>query len=110
MTANGAPERILEGEVVELDPPRRLVQTWHALFDEAVAAFDEAVAAEAVTRLTWELEEEYGLTRLTLVHDLAGAPDTAAWVRGDVPEVGGGWPMVHSDLKTLLETGTSFAG
>jgi uncharacterized protein YndB with AHSA1/START domain len=92
MTEHGAPEVIIEGEVLEVDPPRRLVQTWRALFTSALAE-------EQITRLTWELvEERPGVTRVTVTHELAGAPATAEMV-------GGGWPFVLSDLKTLLETG-----
>jgi len=104
MAAYGAPDVIIEGEVVEADWPRRLVQTWNALFDPEIAA-------EAVTRLTWEIEEgEGGVTKLTVTHDLAGAPRVAAMVAGQVPEAGGGWSWILSDLKTLLETGKPLAG
>lgn len=101
MAAYGAPDVILEGEVLEADAPRRLVQTWHPLFDPEIAA-------EAVGTVTWELDEgENGVTKLTLTHELEGAPRTAALVGGEVPEAGGGWSFVLSDLKTLLETDTS---
>ena len=104
MLAMGAPEVMVEGEVLESEPPRKLVQTWHALFDPQIAA-------EAVTRVTFEIDEaQGGVTRLTLTHELDGAPMTAALVGGAVPNTGGGWPFVLSDLKTLLETGTSLAG
>lgn len=97
-----APEIIIDGEVVESDPPHRLVQTWRALFSPEMTA-------EGFTRLTWELTENPpGLTRLTLVHDVEGAPITAAQVGGEVEEAGGGWSMILSDLKTLLETGKPF--
>jgi uncharacterized protein YndB with AHSA1/START domain len=103
MRAQGAAEVIIDGEVIESDPPRRLVQTWHALFDPETAA-------EAITRLTWEIEEEYGVTRLTVTHQLDGAPKTAALVTGQGGDAGGGWSFIFSDLKTLLETGKPFAG
>ena len=104
MLAMGAPNVIVEGEVVEADLPRKLVQTWNALFDPQITA-------EAVTRLTWETEGgEGGVTKLTLTHELDGAPMTAALVGGSVPGTGGGWPHVLSDLKTLLETGKALAG
>jgi uncharacterized protein YndB with AHSA1/START domain len=104
MLASGAPEVMVEGEVLEVDAPRRLVQTWHALFGPETAA-------EAVTRLTWELEPlGAGSTKLTVTHELEGAPLTASIVDGSVVEAGGGWPFVLSDLKTLLETGSSLAG
>jgi uncharacterized protein YndB with AHSA1/START domain len=104
MLAMGAPDVIIEGEVLEVDLPRKLVHTWNALFDPQIAA-------EAVTRLTWETAEaEGGVSKLTLTHELDGAPMTAALVGGSVPNAGGGWPYVLSDLKTLLETGKSLAG
>ncbi len=104
MLAMGAPDVIIEGEVLEADVPRKLVHTWNALFDPQIAA-------EAVTRLTWETEEaEVGVTKLTVTHELDGAPMTAAVVGGAVSNAGGGWAYVLSDLKTLLETGTSLAG
>jgi uncharacterized protein YndB with AHSA1/START domain len=99
MKIRGVRDVIIEGEVVEADPPRRLVQTWHALFDPEAAA-------EAVTRLTWEIEErDAGVAMLTVNHELDEAPRTAALVAGVAGEAGGGWIWVLSDLKTLLETG-----
>ncbi len=100
MLAHGAPEVIIEGEVLESDPPRKLVQTWRMLFDPVMSA-------EPPTRLTWEIEEEMGVTRLTVIHELENAPVHASLVAGDVQDAGGGWPFVLSDLKTLLETGTT---
>ncbi len=99
MTGHGAPDVIVDGEVVEADAPRRLVQTWRALWDPEMVA-------EGFTRLTWEIEEgDGGITKLTVTHDVAGAPRTAAQVAGEIPEAGGGWSWILSDLKTLLETG-----
>ncbi|WP_020579235.1 SRPBCC domain-containing protein [Actinopolymorpha alba] len=95
MKEHGAPDNILDGEVVEVDPPRKLVQTWRAVW-----------TGEGFTRLTYELEEEPGgITKLTLIHDLQGAPQTAAQIAGELEGAGGGWSQVLSDLKTLLETG-----
>ena len=94
---------VIDGEVLEADPPRRLVQTWHVLFDAGTRA-------EAGTRLTWEIEEgDSGVSTLTLTHDLADAPNTAALVEGRHAAAGGGWAWILSDLKTLLETGKNFA-
>jgi len=103
MGAHGAPDVIIEGEVLEVDAPHRLVQTWHAFFSPEIAA-------EGPTRLTWELAptDDEGVTQLTVTHELADAPNTAAIVTGSLPEAGGGWSMIISDLKTLLETGASF--
>jgi uncharacterized protein YndB with AHSA1/START domain len=101
----GAPEVAIDGEVIEADPPHKLVLSWRMVMDEGLAA-------EGFTRLTYEIEEpQEGLTKLTLVHELDGAPRLAALLRGDFESegAGGGWAWVLSDLKTLLETGKSFA-
>jgi uncharacterized protein YndB with AHSA1/START domain len=105
MQAMGAPDPLIDGEVISVDPPRRLVQTWRAMFDEATTA-------EGFTRLTWEIEEmpNGGVCRLTVTHDVTGAPLIAAQTSGEMIEAGGGWAFILSDLKTLLETGKSFQG
>lgn len=104
MQQMGMPEHVVDGEVIEADPPRRLVQTWRFLWDEQIKA-------EGPTRVTYEIEETpQGLCRLTVTHELENAPMTLAQVNGDVLEAGGGWPFILSDLKTLLETGSSLAG
>ena len=103
MIAFGGPEFMAEGEVLEADPPHLLVQTWHALFNDVTSA-------EPATRLTWELVEENGATRLTVTHELAEAPAAAVFTAGDAEGgAGGGWPFILSDLKTLLETGQNMA-
>jgi uncharacterized protein YndB with AHSA1/START domain len=100
----GAPDIIIDGEVIEVDPPHRLVQTWHGLFSPGMEE-------EGHTRLTWELEEQPGgITRLTLTHDVRNAPVTYTQISGQNAEAGGGWAMILSDLKTLLETGKPFQG
>ena len=104
MQAMGMPAELLDGEVIEADPPNRLVQTWHPLWDPEVTA-------ERPTRVTYEIEEDDGgVTRVTVTHELEGAPVTAAQVvsAARIHEGGGGWPLILSDLKTLLETGESF--
>jgi uncharacterized protein YndB with AHSA1/START domain len=104
MKAYGAPDVVVVGEVIEADPPRRLVTTWHPVWDEQISA-------EPPTRLTYEIDPGPGdTTRLTLVHELEGAPLTTAMVTGQVEGAGGGWPFVLSDIKTLLETGRSLEG
>jgi len=101
MAEHGAPEVLLRGEVLEVDPPRRLVQTWHPLFSPEIEA-------EGPKRLTWEIDEgPAGICRLTVTHELDGAPLTAEQVSGAHPEAGGGWSWILSDLKTLLETGAT---
>ena len=72
---------------------------------------DEAMAAEGFTRLTYEIEPGKGdVTKLTVTHDVTGAPKLAVLMAGGMEDqgAGGGWPWVLSGLKTLLETGTSF--
>ena len=106
MRAHGAPEVAVDGEVLEADPPRRLVQTWRMVMDPDMAA-------EGFTRLTYEIEErEGGVSRLTVVHELDGAPQTATLLAGGMEDqgAGGGWSWVLSDLKTLLESGKRLAG
>ncbi|HEY0534885.1 MAG TPA: SRPBCC family protein [Actinoplanes sp.] len=106
--ANGftVPDTIIDGEVLESDPPRRLVQTWRMLMDPATAA-------EPFTRLTYEIEDsktQRGICKLTVTHELVGAPATAAMVAGtEDGAAGGGWAWILSDLKTLLETGKNFS-
>jgi uncharacterized protein YndB with AHSA1/START domain len=99
------PEVGVDGEVIEVDPPHKLVQTWRM-------AMDEEVAAEGFTRLTYDIEEGAdGVSKLTVTHELEGAPKLAALVRGDGgAAAGGGWSWVLSDLKTLLETGAAMNG
>jgi uncharacterized protein YndB with AHSA1/START domain len=99
MKMRGISGVIFDGEVIEVDPPWRLVQTWHVLLDAGTRA-------EPDTRLSWEIAEgSSGVNRLTLTHDLTGAPETAALAEGRHSAAGGGWAWVLSDLKTLLETG-----
>ena len=79
-----------EGEVLEADPPRRLVHTMTALWGEDVKA-------EGASRVTWDIEPVADSCRLTVTHDQLreGAND----------QLYGGWPMIISGLKTWLETG-----
>jgi len=79
-----------EGENLEIDPPRRLVQSM-------VALWDDDVKAEGTTRITWEIEPVGDSCHLTVTHDQMrdGAND----------QIYGGWPMILSGLKTWLETG-----
>jgi uncharacterized protein YndB with AHSA1/START domain len=102
---NTLPAVIIEGEVLEADPPRKLVTTFRMLMDAATAA-------EGTTRVTHEITDiGDGVCSLTLTHELAGAPILAAIVGGNLADqgAGGGHAWVLSDLKTLLETGKSFA-
>jgi uncharacterized protein YndB with AHSA1/START domain len=81
---------IAEGENIEVDPPHRLVQSFTALWS------DEVKAAGA-SRVTWEIRPVGDSCQLTVIHDQL--PIDAN------PELYGGWPMILSGLKTLLETG-----
>jgi uncharacterized protein YndB with AHSA1/START domain len=102
----GAPDVAVDGEVIEADPPRRLVLSWRMVMDEGLAA-------EGFTRLTYEIEEmQDGVAKLTLIHELDGAPTLASLLRGDWESqgAGGGWAWVLSDLKSLLETGARLSG
>lgn len=101
MLAMGVPEMISDGEVLHADPPRKLVQTWRM-------TMTPELAAEAYTRLTFEIEPvRGGVCKVTVTHDVTGAPLWAAVLRGEQEAygAGGGWSEVLSGLKTLLETG-----
>ena len=91
-------DKMVEGEILESDPPRVLKHTWHALFDPEQAS-------EYFSRVTWEIEpQDGGVTKLTVTHDqLEASPKTAE-------SVAGGWSFVLSGLKTLLETGEPLLG
>ena len=101
------PDVVVDGEVIEADPPRKLVTTWRMLMDPALAE-------EGFTRITYEIEPQQGggSCSLTLVHELDGAPGVASLVAGEHEEqgAGGGHAWVLSDLKSLLETGSTLAG
>jgi len=96
----GMPEVVVDGELIEVDPPRKLVQSWRFCWDE--------LKSEGPTRVTFEIDgAESGVSRLTVTHELENAPLTASQLAGEVEGAGGGWAFVLSDLKTLLETGSS---
>jgi uncharacterized protein YndB with AHSA1/START domain len=81
---------LIEGENVEVDPPRRLVQT-------AVALWGDDVKKEGTSRVTWEIEPVGDSCRLMITHDQ---------LRQDAnDQLFGGWPMILSALKTWIETG-----
>jgi uncharacterized protein YndB with AHSA1/START domain len=81
---------IAAGENLEVDPPRRLVQSFNALWSDEVKAV-------ATSRVTWEIEPVGDSCQLTVTHDQL--PDDAN------SELFGGWMMILSGLKTLLESG-----
>jgi uncharacterized protein YndB with AHSA1/START domain len=105
MRAMGMAEVVIDGEVVEANPPSKLVQTYRMLFNDQMKS-------EGFTKVTWEIEPTAsGFTRLTVTHDLEGAPIMAGMVASKFSEMGtGGWSWILSDLKSLLETGKTLAG
>jgi uncharacterized protein YndB with AHSA1/START domain len=86
----GGDRLIFEGEVLEADPPRRLVHTM-------VALWGEDVKAEGASRVTWEITQVRDSCRLLVTHDQLR--------EGANEQLYGGWPMVLSGIKTLVETG-----
>jgi uncharacterized protein YndB with AHSA1/START domain len=86
----GGDGKILEGENLEVDPPRKLVQSFRALWGEDVKA-------EGTSRVTWEIQQIADSCLLKVTHDQLR--------EGANNQLYGGWPMVLSGLKTLLETG-----
>ena len=85
------------GEIVEIDPPRRLVLKWRN-------AFKPELKAEGDSRMTYELEPEDGLVKFTVLHEM-DKPESKL-----IRAVSNGWPMILSSLKTLLETGAALDG
>ena len=81
---------LVEGENLEVNPPRRLVQSMRA-------KWDDDVKKEGTSRVTWEIEPVGDSCRLTVTHDQLR--------EGANEELYGGWPMILSGLKTWLETG-----
>jgi uncharacterized protein YndB with AHSA1/START domain len=90
MTHAGAPGPLGEGENLEVDPPRKLVQSM-------VALWSDEVKSEGTSRITWEIEPVGDSCRLTVTHDELR--------EGANNQLYGGWPMILSGLKTWLETG-----
>jgi len=83
------------GEVVEIDPPKKLVLKWkHELYPE--------LTGEGYSRLTYELEPRGELVKLTLTHVMDKSESKF------IEAVAGGWPIILASLKSLLETGESF--
>ena len=86
------------GEVVEVEPGRRLVMSWRVLYDTALAE-------EPPSTVEWIIAPGAdGVTRVTTIHrDLALSPGTSA-------SVGDGWPWILDSMKSLLETGAALEG
>jgi uncharacterized protein YndB with AHSA1/START domain len=81
---------ISAGENLEVDPPHRLVQSFTALWSDDVKAY-------GASRVTWEIEQVGNACQLRVTHDQL--PE------GANAELWGGWMMILSGLKTLVETG-----
>jgi len=80
------------GEVLEIDPPRRLVLRWHN-------EFRPELKAEGDSRCVYDLEQDGDVMKLTITH--SSERDNAKLIEA----VSGGWPRILSSLKSLLETG-----
>lgn len=82
------------GEILESDPPRRLVIRWrHQDRPE--------LKAEGDSRCTMELEPAGKAVKLTITHSIEREPSNL------IVAVSGGWPKIISNLKSLLETGST---
>lgn len=80
------------GTVLEIDPPKRLVLSWR---NEHKPGLKE----EGYSRMTYEIEKSGKDVKLTVVHEI-DKPGSKL-----IEAVSGGWPMILSSLKSLLETG-----
>jgi uncharacterized protein YndB with AHSA1/START domain len=83
-----ASDVVVAGKVLECDPPRKLVVTWGK------------PQGGSESRVTYLLEEVFGVVRLSVTHDQLDDPETAK-------RVAQGWPAILSSLKSLLETGNA---
>ncbi|HEY5411538.1 MAG TPA: SRPBCC family protein [Caulobacteraceae bacterium] len=98
--AVGSPWRLLfedgraadAGEILEADPPRRLVISWRN-------EFRPELTAEGFARASFEIEAVDGSVKLTVVHEMERTGSKL------IEAVSGGWPRILSSLKSLLETG-----
>jgi len=91
-TEHGSGHELVDGEVIEYDKPNRLVFSW-------IVKYDPSLTPEGASRVTYELSEADGLTKVTVVHDDFPSGSKV------YDNVAGGWPYILSGLKTLLETG-----
>ena len=90
-TSEAGDELYLDGEIIEVEAPHRLVQTFHVASDEEDAFNDPA------STVTWEVTPMGDASRVRIVHE-----DMGRATRDYVEE---GWELILSGLKTLLETG-----
>jgi uncharacterized protein YndB with AHSA1/START domain len=85
------------GEIVEIEPQRRMVLKWrHEIIP--------ALIAEGYSRMSYEIEEKGDSVKLTLRHEMDKSESKF------IQAVSTGWPMILSSLKSLLETGESIEG
>jgi uncharacterized protein YndB with AHSA1/START domain len=82
------------GEILEIDPERRLVMTWRN-------EFMPEMREDGFTRLTYELEQQGDSVKLTVIHE---SEKTGSKL---INAVSNGWPHILASLKSLLETGES---
>lgn len=80
------------GEILEVDPPRRLVIKWRN-------EFMPELKAEGYSRCTMELEQSGDAVKLSIIHEIDVAEAKV------ISAVSNGWPKIISNLKSLLETG-----
>jgi uncharacterized protein YndB with AHSA1/START domain len=89
--------KVVDGEILDIEPEKRLVMSWSA-------HWDESVAKDRPSRVSYELNAAGpSTTRLHVVHDDFDGP--TATFSGSVD----GWPLMLSSLKSLLETGKPLA-
>lgn len=100
MKSYGLPEVMIDGEVIEVKPPLKLVQSYRWLFNKEHEA-------EGYTRISFDIVPTgKGFCRLTVTHDVTGAPMMSVATQSKFNEQGGGgWNWILSDMKSLLETG-----
>jgi uncharacterized protein YndB with AHSA1/START domain len=88
--------RVVDGQILEVEPEKRLVMTWSA-------HWDDSVSKDRASRVTYELSASGPSTRLRLVHD--DFDRQRATYTGSIE----GWPLMLSSLKTIVETGKPLA-
>ena len=92
-TQHGTGNELVDGEVIEYDRPNRLIYSW-------IVKYDPELTPEGPSRVTFELSEQDGVTKVTAIHDDFPAGSKV------YENVAGGWPWILSGLKSFLETGS----
>src|SRR5262249_61871863 len=85
-----------QGTIVSSEKPKRVVISWRN-------EFRPELKAEGLSRATYEIEQTGPAVKLTITHEI-GVPNSKL-----IEAVSGGWPLILSGLKSLLETGEKFA-